>query len=116
MTGPSVTLSRRAFLTMSGASLAGMAQTKPGAERPNILLILADDLGYGDLSCFGAKDLQSPNIDSLTAAGMRFVNFYANSPVCSPTRAALLSGHYPDRVGVPGVLRRLPESNWGHLA
>ena len=90
------------------------AQERPDA--PNILCILVDDLGYGDLSCQGATDLQSPNIDALAANGMRFTNFYANSTVCSPSRAALLTGRYPDLVGVPGVIRQNPENNWGNLA
>ena len=84
--------------------------------KPNILIILVDDLGYGDLSCYGAKDLKTPHIDSLMANGMRFDSFYANCPVCSPTRAALLSGTYPDLVGVPGVIRTHPQSNWGWLS
>ena len=58
-------------------------------DRPNILLILVDDLGYGDLTSYGATDLQSPNIDNIINGGMRFDNFYANCPVCSPTRASL---------------------------
>ena len=74
-------------------------------SRPNILLILVDDLGYGDLSCMGSEDLQTPQLDRLSQAGMRFDQFYANCPVCSPTRAALLTGRYPDMVGVPGVIR-----------
>ena len=86
-----------------------------GDRRPNILIILADDLGYGDLSSYGAPDLKTPNIDALIAAGMRFDNFYANCPVCSPTRAALLTGRYPDLVGVPGVIRTHPENSWGYL-
>mgnify|MGYP001315657989 FL=1 len=84
--------------------------------KPNILIILVDDLGYGDLSCYGAKDLKTPHIDSLMADGMRFDSFYANCPVCSPTRAALLSGTYPDLVGVPGVIRTYPQNNWGWLS
>jgi arylsulfatase A-like enzyme len=83
---------------------------------PNIVLILADDLGYGDLSSYGAKDLRSPHIDALVASGMRFDNFYANCPVCSPTRASLLSGRYPELVGVPGVIRTHAESSWGYLS
>lgn len=82
---------------------------------PNILMILVDDLGYGDLSSYGATDLQTPHIDALVDAGMRFDRFYANSPVCSPTRAALLSGQYPERVGVPGVVRTHARNNWGYL-
>ncbi len=86
------------------------------ASRPNIVVVLADDLGYGDLSCYGAGDLQSPNIDRLIAAGMRMDNFYANCPVCSPTRASLLTGRYPELVGVPGVIRTHAENSWGYLA
>ncbi|MCA9023084.1 MAG: sulfatase-like hydrolase/transferase, partial [Planctomycetaceae bacterium] len=83
--------------------------------RPNILVILVDDLGYGDLSSYGATDLKSPHIDGLLNRGMKFSNFYANCPVCSPTRAALLTGHYQDMVGVPGVIRTHPENSWGYL-
>ncbi|MGH9632380.1 MAG: sulfatase-like hydrolase/transferase [Bryobacteraceae bacterium] len=90
-----------------------MSQKKAG---PNIVVILADDLGYGDLSCYGAPDIRTPNIDGLAAAGMRLTNFYANSPVCSPTRAALLTGCNPDLVGVPGVIRTRPENSWGYLS
>jgi len=78
-------------------------------------MILVDDLGYGDLSSYGAKDMQTPNIDNLVASGMRFDNFYANCPVCSPTRASLLTGRYPDLVGVPGVIRTHIKGNWGYL-
>lgn len=85
-------------------------------QKPNIIIIVADDLGYGDLSCYGATDLQSPHLDELMAAGLRFTNFYANCPVCSPTRAALLSGKYQEMVGVPGVIRTDPASNWGYLS
>ena len=86
------------------------------ARSPNIVVILVDDLGYGDLSSFGATDLRTPAIDNLVAAGMRLDNFYANCPVCSPTRAALLTGRYPDLVGVPGVVRTYPHDNWGYLS
>lgn len=82
---------------------------------PNMLVILVDDLGYGDLSSYGAKDLQTPHIDSLVQSGLRWDKFYANCPVCSPTRAALLSGRYPDLVGVPGVIRTHAKDNWGYL-
>jgi len=86
------------------------------AEKPNVVIIVADDLGYGDLSSYGATDLKSPHLDALMASGMRFTNFYANCPVCSPTRAALLTGKYQELVGVPGVIRTKPEDNWGYLA
>jgi len=115
--------SRRGFLKAMGAGAAVMAASSyelaRGREiesRPNILMILVDDLGYGDLSSYGATDLKTPHIDRLMAAGMRFNNFYANCPVCSPTRASLLSGRYPDMVGVPGVIRTHITNNWGFLA
>lgn len=85
------------------------------ADRPNILIILADDLGYGDLSSYGGKDIRTPNVDGIGARGMRFDNFYANCPVCSPTRASLLSGRYPAMAGVPGVIRTHAKNNWGYL-
>lgn len=95
----------------------GRAEFGRGEEPPpNILLILTDDQGWGDLSCFGAADLDTPNLDRLAAGGMRLTNFYANCPVCSPTRAALLTGRYPESVGVPGVIRTHPRNSWGSLA
>jgi len=84
-------------------------------SKPNILFILTDDQGYHDVSYYGTKDIQTPNIDLIASSGMRFDNFYANSTVCSPTRAAILTGRYQDRVGVPGVIRTYPEDNWGYL-
>jgi len=65
----------------------------------NIVLLVADDLGYGDLSCYGCEDIQTPAIDTLAAEGVRFTSFYANAPECSPTRTALLTGRYQHRVG-----------------
>jgi len=113
---------RRRFLKYVGVGGALLAMRKaPGAfagpaqSRPNILVILTDDLGYEDLSSYGAADLKSPNIDKLIAAGMRFDRFYANCPVCSPTRAAMMTGRYPDLVGVPGVIRTHITDNWGYL-
>ncbi len=85
-------------------------------DRPNILVILVDDLGYGDLACCGAEDMQTPHLDRLMADGLRMTEFYANCSVCSPTRAALMTGRYPDMVGVPGVIRTHPEDNWGYLS
>ena len=96
---------------------AQAAQGKAQAMKPpNIVMILVDDLGYGDLGCYGAPDLQTPHIDGLMASGMRFNQFYANCPVCSPTRASLLTGRYPDLVGVPGVIRTHRDNSWGRLA
>lgn len=76
-----------------------------GAERaPNFVIILADDLGYGDLGCYGAQAIRTPNLDRMAAEGVRFTNFYAAAPFCSPSRASLLTGRYPVRAGVPNVL------------
>ncbi|MSU47889.1 MAG: N-acetylgalactosamine 6-sulfate sulfatase [Opitutus sp.] len=88
-----------------------------GAEsRPNVLVILADDLGYGDMSAYRpGADVQTPNLDRLAAEGMRFTRMRANATVCSPTRAALLSGRYADRVGVPGLIRTEKLNTWGYF-
>ncbi len=67
------------------------------AGKPNIVLILADDLGYGSLGCYGNKEVKTPNIDALAASGMRFTDFHSNGALCSPTRAALLTGRYQQR-------------------
>lgn len=89
--------------------------TTDADERPNLLVILADDLGYADLEICGASDMKTPHLNRLFQNGMQFTNFYANCPVCSPTRAALLSGRYQEAVGVPGVIRTHPENSWGYL-
>ncbi|HID77682.1 MAG TPA: N-acetylgalactosamine 6-sulfate sulfatase [Planctomycetaceae bacterium] len=94
---------------------AGAGTTGEAHRRPNVLVILADDLGYGDLSSFGAEDIDTPHLDRLVASGMKLTQFYANSPVCSPTRASLLTGCYPDAVGVPGVIRTHARNSWGYL-
>ena len=85
------------------------------APRPNILLILTDDHGYGDVSAYRQSDVRTPNIDSIGKEGMLFTSMRANCTVCSPSRAALLTGRYPDRVGVPGVIRTNPKDSWGWL-
>ena len=76
------------------------AEAPPAAPRPNIVLILMDDLGYGDLGSYGAPDIRTPGIDRLATEGVRFTDFYANAPTCTPTRAALISGRYQQRVGL----------------
>lgn len=73
-------------------------------QRPNVIIIMTDDQGYGDLSCMGNTDFQTPHIDDLAAGGARFTNWYANSPVCSPSRASLLTGRYPGHAGVRAIL------------
>ncbi|MEZ5327396.1 MAG: sulfatase [Verrucomicrobiales bacterium] len=71
-----------------------------GAAKPNFIIIFADDQGYGDLGCFGSTKIKTPNIDRLAAEGRRFTNFMVASPVCTPSRAALLTGCYPKRIGM----------------
>ena len=73
-------------------------------SRPNILVFITDDQGYGDLSCMGATDFRTPNLDRLAADGVRFTSWYSNSPVCSPARASLLTGRYPGNAGVRSIL------------
>jgi arylsulfatase len=85
-----------------GAALAGPLLRGAGAA-PNIVMIFCDDLGYGDLGSYGSK-IRTPNLDRMAAEGVRFTNFCSADPVCSPSRAALLTGRYPTRVGVPAVL------------
>ena len=82
-------------------------------RRPNFLLILTDDHGIGDVSAYRKADVRTPHLDRLAAEGMRFTAMRANATVCSPSRAALLTGRHPDRVGVPGVIRTRPEDSWG---
>jgi arylsulfatase len=91
-------MDRRSFLINSFAALAAAP-----ARLPNIVFIYCDDLGYGDLGCYGSK-IRTPNIDSMASEGVRFTQFYSANPVCSPSRAALMTGRYPTRVGVPRVL------------
>ncbi len=73
-------------------------------SQPNIIIFITDDQGYGDLSCMGNTDFATPHIDGLAASGARFTNWYSNSPVCSPSRAALLTGRYPGHAGVRSIL------------
>lgn len=81
-----------------------LAAEMGAAEQPNFIIILADDLGYGDLGCYGSKLIATPRLDRMAAEGMQFTDFYVASPFCSPSRAALLTGRLPARCGVPYVL------------
>jgi arylsulfatase A-like enzyme len=92
-----------------GIGIAALLSAAPpssaaDAPRPNVVFVLADDLGYGDLSSYGATDLATPNIDRLAREGIRFTDFYAVANTCSPSRAALMTGRYPPRSGVNAVL------------
>src|SRR5512136_1308169 len=85
------------------ALLAGVPTT--AAEKPNIIFILADDLGYGELGCYGQKMVKTPSLDRLAAEGMRFTQFYAGSTVCAPSRAVLMTGLHTGHVRVRGNAR-----------
>mgnify|MGYP003136146943 CR=1 FL=1 len=89
---------------------AAHSHAQSESQKPNVIVILADDLGYGDLSCYGAVDVATPNIDRMATEGAKFNSFYV-SPVCSPTRAALMTGSHPIRVGIGGVM--FPRNNHG---
>src|ERR1700743_1300032 len=74
------------------------------ANPPNIVIILADDMGYGDLGCYGHPTIRTPNLDRMAAGGMRFTDFYVAAPVCTPSRAGLMTGRLPIRSGMAGTL------------
>jgi len=93
--------SRRRFVSALGGAAVAAQSRRP----PNIILIYADDLGSGDLGCYGAADVKTPHLDRLAASGARFSQFYSAAPMCSPSRAALLTGRYPIRCGVPVNVR-----------
>jgi len=100
------------FIITCTVQLNGQTSRNNSTDRPpNFIIVLADDLGYGDLGCYGAKDIKTPNIDRMAAEGIKFTQFYSASPVCSPSRAALLTGRYPIRYGIHGVF--FPDSYTG---
>src|SRR5438876_7877740 len=90
-----------AFFLFSSV-LSVWAASKP----PNIVVILADDLGYGDLRCYGHPTIRTPNLDQMAREGMRFTDFYVAACVCTPSRAALLTGRLPIRTGMAGSEKR----------
>jgi len=103
-------MNRREFVKLVAAGAATLVDfgqagaSSRTAGRPNIILIMADDLGYGDVGCYGSTRIKTPNIDALAQGGMKFTDYHSNCPVCSPTRAALLTGRYQQRSGIEGVV------------
>lgn len=91
----------RSLLLLLCLGLGGLLHA---ADKPNLIVIFMDDMGYADVSCFGAEGYRTPNIDRLAAEGRRFTNFHVAQPVCSASRAALLTGCYPNRIGIHGAL------------
>lgn len=102
-------MTRRDWLKATAplAVLPIFAQTR----KPNIILIVADDLGYGDLGCFGSKHIRTPHIDKLAAEGMKFTDFVVSWPACTPSRSSILTGRYPQRNGLYDMIRN-NEVNW----
>ncbi len=99
------TLTRRNFLRYAARLAAGAAlsvraaaATAASSARPNFVFILVDDLGWADVACYGSDLHETPNIDRLARHGMRFTDAYAAAPVCSPTRASIMTGKYPGRL------------------
>lgn len=99
-------MTRRTFLS-SALALSAAQNT----QRPNFVVIVADDLGIGDVGCYGVQDAKTPHLDRIAAEGIRFTDWHANSPVCSPSRASLLTGKYPQRCGIPQILFSRPDFN-----
>jgi arylsulfatase A-like enzyme len=109
------------ILVAVGSTAPGIAQQS--LERPNVVLIMTDDVGYGDIGSYGAPDVETPNLDALAREGVRFTDFYANGPLCTPTRVGLVTGRYQQRValerplgtpadlevGLPATGRSLPQ-------
>ena len=82
------------------------------ASKPNVIFILMDDMGYSDVSCYGAKKVKTPHIDKLAAGGLRFTDFHTGSSICSPSRAAFLTGAYPQRSGLYMGINENREAHW----
>jgi len=102
-------LNRRQFFNAAFFAALLISTTLPlyGADevqKPNIIIILADDYGYGDVGCYGSKRFLTPHLDALASGGLRFTDFHSNGAVCSPTRAALMTGRYQQRAGISGVV------------
>ncbi|MBC8469596.1 MAG: sulfatase [Planctomycetes bacterium] len=105
-------LNRRDFLKTAGLTAAALALNgcessltqASGIDQPNVIIIFCDDVGYADVGVFGAKGYKTPHLDRMAAEGVKFTDFYAAAPSCTPSRAALMTGCYPQRVSLPNVI------------
>ncbi len=102
-------MNRRRFLAAAAGAGAALLAQRP--SRPNFIVIYTDDQGIGDLGCYGHPEVQTPHLDRLAASGVRFTDWYTNSPVCSPSRASVMTGKYPQRTGVVAVLSSQADFN-----
>src|SRR6187401_810499 len=96
-------------MAILGVVSAPTAAAGDSTTKPNFIVILADDLGYNDLGCYGSPLIKTPNLDQMAREGVRFTSFYVGASVCTPSRAALLTGCYPARVGMGDDLVNQPE-------
>ncbi|MGY8690306.1 MAG: sulfatase-like hydrolase/transferase, partial [Verrucomicrobiales bacterium] len=104
-----MTCRQRLSLTLLIIAISGFCQADEA--RPNVVLIMTDDMGYADMSCQGSEDIRTPNLDRMAAEGTRFTDFYVAQPVCTASRAALMSGCYSNRVGLQGALNHTSRDN-----
>ena len=110
--GNTAELNRREFLRLIGVGAAAVtlpnfsfaAMKLAKTKKPNFVFVFADDMGWGDLGCYGNPEIKTPNLDTLAKQGISFTNFYVNASVCSPSRTAVMTGHYPARHGIHGYL------------
>lgn len=105
---PSATPRREFLKLLSASAAAPMALQAQANRRPNFIVIVTDDQGIGDVGCYGHPEVRTPNLDRLAASGVRFNQWYSNAPVCSASRAAIMTGKYPSRTGVQGALPSQP--------
>ena len=106
------TVLRLGVAVLLSGLMSAYATERPGTP-PNVIVIMTDDQGAGDMGCYGAKDLMTPNMDGLARHGVRFTQFYSGAPVCSPSRAAFLTGRYPLRAGLIGNATSQPNGHEG---
>ncbi|WP_372796648.1 sulfatase-like hydrolase/transferase, partial [Pontiella sp.] len=88
------------------------ADSAPRTDKPNVIFILMDDMGYSDVSCYGSTKVNTPNIDRMAAEGMQFTDFHTGASICSPSRAAFLTGAYPQRAGLYMGINQNREAHW----
>jgi arylsulfatase A len=107
---------RFSILLLLAAAIAGIApltaHTQKSHQRPNIILIVADDLGYGDLGCYGQQQIKTPHLDAMARGGMRFTRFYTGTSVCAPSRASLMTGLHTGHTAIRGNKSVKPEGQW----
>ena len=103
---------KRHFIYVIALWFSAFGAVRVSAERPNFLIVLADDLGYGDLGCYGRKEAHTPNLDRFAKDGLRLTHCYAANANCSPSRTGLMTGRTPTRVGVSNWIPMLSTSEW----